>query len=115
MIIDSDQHLYESRTLWLDHIDPAMRGEALRIEDDAVGTPWLRWRGERVGLVEVQKPGRTAEIGAEHRRGRQGVPPLGGYDAGLPAGYLEPARGPTTLAGAGVCGEGVIPHYRRGW
>ena len=60
-IIDSDQHLYESRTLWLDHIEPGLRGEALCIEDDAAGTPWLRWRGQPLGLAEVQLPGRTAE------------------------------------------------------
>ncbi len=24
-IIDSDQHLYETRSLWADHIDPAAR------------------------------------------------------------------------------------------
>src|SRR5262249_60893655 len=102
MIIDSDQHLYESRTLWLDHIDPAMRGEALRIEDDAVGTPWLRWRGERVGLVEVQKPGRTAEIGAEHRRARQGMPLRERDDEALPAGYLETSAGRYQVPELGV-------------
>ena len=24
-VIDSDQHLYETRTMWLDHIDPGPR------------------------------------------------------------------------------------------
>ncbi|MCU1458259.1 MAG: hypothetical protein JWL73_2351, partial [Actinomycetia bacterium] len=32
-VIDSDQHLYESRTMWADHIDPARREDALSIED----------------------------------------------------------------------------------
>ena len=32
-VIDSDQHLYETRTTWLDHIDPAFRDDALRIVD----------------------------------------------------------------------------------
>ena len=49
-IIDSDQHLYEPRTLWLDHIDPGQRLEALRMEDDATGTPWLWWRDRRLGI-----------------------------------------------------------------
>ena len=40
-IIDCDQHLYESRTLWRDHFDPALRDEALRIEDDELGYPWI--------------------------------------------------------------------------
>ena len=30
-IVDSDQHLYESRTLWREHIEPTLRDEALRI------------------------------------------------------------------------------------
>ena len=59
VVIDSDQHLYESRSLWRDHIDPKMRDDALRIEDDAVGTPRVYWRERAVGLAEVQLPGRT--------------------------------------------------------
>ena len=51
-IIDCDQHLYESRTTWLDHCDPSMREEALSIEDDEevvqAGEPessiWLRFK-----------------------------------------------------------------------
>ena len=31
-IVDSDQHLYESRSLWVDHIDPGLRDEALTID-----------------------------------------------------------------------------------
>ena len=36
-VIDSDQHLYETRTTWLDHIDPGHRDDALRITDDELG------------------------------------------------------------------------------
>jgi hypothetical protein len=28
-VIDSDQHLYEYRGLWEEHIDPAMKREAI--------------------------------------------------------------------------------------
>jgi len=35
-VIDSDQHLFESRSLWADHIDPDLADEALAIVDDAV-------------------------------------------------------------------------------
>ena len=38
-IIDSDQHLYETRTLWVDHIDPALRDDALAIVDDELRIP----------------------------------------------------------------------------
>ena len=47
VIIDSDQHLYESRTMWEEHIDPSLRHEALAIVDDELGYPWLTWRGRQ--------------------------------------------------------------------
>ena len=70
-IIDSDQHLYESRTLWREHIDPRMRDEALRIEDDASGTPRLRWRGrdDRLGRSAVpRQPGRGRRVAPTRAR-----------------------------------------------
>ena len=36
-IIDVDQHLYEPRDLWAEHIDPTHRDDALAIEDDDLG------------------------------------------------------------------------------
>jgi len=33
-LVDSDQHHYESRTMWQDHVEPAVRDEALHIVDD---------------------------------------------------------------------------------
>jgi len=51
-IIDVDQHLYESRDLWDQHIDPDLRNEALAIEDDELGHPWVTWRGRRIGAAD---------------------------------------------------------------
>jgi len=56
-VFDSDQHLFESRTLWADHIDPPHRGDALAIVDDELGYPWLTWGDERLSLADVQVPG----------------------------------------------------------
>jgi hypothetical protein len=75
-VIDADQHLVESRTMWREHIDPGDRDDALEIVDDDAGHPWLTWRGEKLGLAEVQTPGETDAIGerkarpagASHRR-----------------------------------------------
>lgn len=114
-IIDSDQHLYESRTLWLDHIDPAMRDEALRIEDDASGTPRVCWRGRPIGLAEVQFPGRTAEIGEAHRRARAGLPPLERYDDVLPRDYWEPSARLAKLSELGVDEAVLFPNYGLLW
>ena len=114
-IIDSDQHLYETRTLWRDHIDPQLRDEALRIEDDAVGTPRLRWRAQDIGIAEVQVPGRTAEIGEHHRRARQGLPPRERYDEVLPRDYWEPAARLAKLADLGVDEAVLFPNYGLLW
>ena len=62
-VIDCDQHLYESRTTWADHIDPGARDDALAIVDDELGYPWLEWRGRRLQLADVQVPGDTAALG----------------------------------------------------
>jgi hypothetical protein len=113
--IDSDQHLYESRTLWVDHIDPALRDEALRIENDASGTPRLTWRAEQLGIAEVQIPGRSLEIGARHRRARDGLPFLGNYDDELPRDYWEPSARLAKLADLGVDEAVLFPNYGLLW
>ncbi len=114
-VIDSDQHLYESRRLWLDHIDPALRADALRIEDDAAGTPWIRWRDQPLGIAEVQVPGQTAEIGEHHRRARAGLPPRDRYDDVLPRDYWEPAARLAKLSDLGVDEAVLFPNYGLLW
>ncbi len=114
-VIDSDQHLYESRTMWREHIDPAMRDDALRIEDDATGTPRLRWRDREIGIAEVQVPGRTADVGERHRRARAGLPSLEAYDEQLPRDYWDPGARLAKLSELGV-DEGVLfPNYGLLW
>lgn len=114
-IIDSDQHLFEARTLWRDHIEPAMRADALCIEDDAIGRPFLRWRGQAIGIAEVQVPGRSAEIGENQRRIRQGLPPQVAYDDALPRDYWEPHARLAKLADLGVDEAVLFPNYGLLW
>jgi predicted TIM-barrel fold metal-dependent hydrolase len=114
-IIDSDQHLYESRTLWLDHIDPKLRDEAIRIEDDASGTPRVRWRDRQLGMAEVQMPGRSSEVGEKHRRARAGLPPAERYDEALPRDYWEPAARLAKLVELGVDEAVLFPNYGLLW
>ena len=91
VIIDSDQHLYESRTLWAQHIDPAFSDEALAIVDDELGYPWLTWRGQRLDMADVQFPGDTAVLGRYRQRCRDHLPPEYRYDEELPAHYWDPS------------------------
>jgi hypothetical protein len=75
-VIDSDQHLYETRTTWLDHIDPGHRDDALCIVNDELGYPWLSWGADhKLGPVDVQMPGQTSELGDRRERIRAGLAP----------------------------------------
>ena len=67
-VIDSDQHLYEYRGLWAEHIDPAHRDDAIRFVDDALGHVRVLWRDRLLSVADVQMPGETDAIGERRRR-----------------------------------------------
>jgi predicted TIM-barrel fold metal-dependent hydrolase len=114
-VIDSDQHLYETRTTWRDHVDPAFREEALRIEDDDLGYPWLMWRDKRLLPVDVQVPGQTSELGERRERIRAGVPAESRYDDVLPRAYWDPTARADRLAEMGVDEAMVFPNFGLTW
>ncbi|MGH9033024.1 MAG: hypothetical protein ACRDZV_12930, partial [Acidimicrobiia bacterium] len=114
-IIDSDQHLYESRTTWLDHIDPGLRDEALRIEDDDLGYAWVLWRDRRLGIADVQLPGDTARIGRHRQRQRAGERAEYSYDELLPDDYWEPRARARRLDDFGVDEAVLFPNYGLLW
>jgi hypothetical protein len=114
-VIDSDQHLYETRTTWLDHIDPAHRDDALRIVDDELGYPWLMWRDRKLGAVDVQFPGKTTELGARRERIRAGLPSDSDYDAELPRDYWDASARAERLADMGVDECVTFPNFGLLW
>ena len=114
-VIDSDQHLYESRDLWQNYCDPARRDDALSIVDDAVGHPWLSWRGERISLADVQWPGETDAIGARRERVRKGLPPEARYDEIIPDDYWNPGARVAKLEQLGVDEAVLFPNYGLTW
>ena len=114
-VIDADQHLVESRTLWSEHIDPSDRDDALAILDDEIGNPWLTWRGTRLGLAEVQTPGETDAIGERKARARRGEPPLVRYDDALPRDHWDPAARVTRLRSMGIDKAMLFPNYGLLW
>jgi predicted TIM-barrel fold metal-dependent hydrolase len=114
-IIDSDQHLFEYRTLWADHIDPAHRDAALAIVDDQAGYSWVTWRDQQVGIADVQIPGDNVTLGRQHERRRQGLPPEYGYDETLPADYWNPAARAAHLSTLGVDEAVLFPNYGLLW
>ena len=89
-IIDSDQHLFEERTLWADHIDPALKTEALSIVDDDLGYAWLTWRGVPLDIADVQIPGDTDRLGQHRQRCREKLTSDYHYDETPSRSLLEP-------------------------
>ena len=114
-IVDSDQHLYESRDLWRDHIDPGARDDALAIVDDDFGYPWLQWRDRRLQLADVQQPGDTDALGRWRERQRTGEPPEYRYDEALPEEYWRPRVRRDHLATMGVDEAVLFPNFGLLW
>jgi predicted TIM-barrel fold metal-dependent hydrolase len=114
-VIDCDQHLYEGRTMWADHIDPDQRDQALAIVDDALGYPWLCWGDRRIELCDVQRPGETSELGGFRVRQRDGLPPDYSYDEALPAAYWEPAARVAALDAMGLDEAVLFPNFGLLW
>ncbi len=92
-IIDSDEHLYEPRSLWVDHIDPGHRHDALTLEDDELGYTWLAWRGQRLEIADVHQPSDVDACGRHRQRQRRAEPAAYTYDEALPDAYWDPGRG----------------------
>ena len=114
-MIDSDQHLVEPRGLWTDLIDPAHRDDAIRMEDDAAGNTWLRWRDLTLGLALVQTPGDTSRIGALQQAARRGDAPAAHYDDLLPDDHWDPAARVDALDAMGVAEALCFPNYGLLW
>jgi predicted TIM-barrel fold metal-dependent hydrolase len=114
-VLDCDQHLYESRMLWRTHVDPPYRDDALEIVDDDLGFPWLTWRGARLGLADVQRPGDTTALGRWRELHRRGEPPEYRYDEALPLDYWEPAARADRVAAMGFDQAVVFPNYGLLW
>lgn len=115
MILDVDQHLSEDRTAWGDYIDPAHRDDALAIEEDERGWPWLTWRGQNLLPVEHQEPHHAADIGAAHLRREAGERAPMTYDEMVPIAYRDPAARIDELDRFGVDASVLFPNYGLGW
>ena len=114
-VIDCDQHLFESRTLWSDYADPKRRDDALRIVDDSAGNAWLQWHGRRMVLADVTVPGETDEVGDRLQRALAGQPPERPYDEALPAAYWQPVARLAELDRLGLDEAFLFPNYGLVW
>lgn len=114
--IDADTHLYETRDLWAQHVDPADRDRALRIVDDDLGHAWLvAPDGRRISLAEVHVPGDVEAVGAYRRRVREGLAPEIRYDDALLDEFWDPSARRGQLDRWGLDGSVVFPNYGLLW
>ena len=113
--IDVDEHLFETRTAWADHIDPAFRADALAIVDDERGWPWLTWRGEQLTTVDVQIPRRPEEIAESHRRMNRGETAPASYEELLPAAYGGGRSRLDSLDRFGLDASVLFPNFGLVW
>jgi predicted TIM-barrel fold metal-dependent hydrolase len=114
-IIDVDQHLFESRTTWSEHIDPADRADALSISDDEAGWPWLTWRGERLTPLEVPIPERSSLIGADRLRRVGGERAPASFDDLVPDSYRLAGARLQLLDTFGLDASVLFPNYGLLW
>lgn len=114
-VIDSDQHLVESRGFWHDHIDPVHRDDAIEFVDDDAGWTWLVWRGQRLGLAEAQTPGDTTTIGDRHQAALRGDPCPARWDDTLPRDHWEPAARRAALRAMHVDEAMLFPNFGLLW
>ncbi|MFZ0667786.1 MAG: hypothetical protein WAM97_18715 [Acidimicrobiales bacterium] len=115
VIIDSDQHLFEPRNLWADHIDPGMRSEALAISDDELGYSHIMWRDKSLGVADVQYPGDSTSIANHHVRRRHGLASEYSYDEQLPDHYWEPRARARHIAEMGLDAAVLFPNFGLLW
>lgn len=113
--IDVDQHLFESRTTWSEHIEPAHRSDALSISDDEAGWPWLTWRGSRLTPLEVPIPERSSLIGQDRLRRLRGERAPASFEDLVPDSYHLAGARLASLDEFGLDAAVMFPNYGLLW
>lgn len=113
--IDVDQHLFESRTTWSEHIEPAHRSDALSISDDEAGWPWLTWRGTRLTPLEVPIPERSTLIGRDRLRRLRGERAPASFEELVPDSYRCAGARLESLDQFGLDAAVMFPNYGLLW
>ena len=114
-VVDADQHLLETRTLWADHMPAAERDGALAIVDDDAGNAWLTWRDRRLVLADVTIPGDTDRVGRRLQRALRGEAPEARYDDELEPRHWNPDARAAALDALGVDQAVLFPNYGLAW
>jgi len=114
-IIDADEHLYETPSLWAGHADPADRDVTLRLDDDDLGHTWLMLGDRRIHLAEVHHPGEVHRMGEYRQQVRDGKPAEVSYHDALPRDFWDPGLRRSLLPAHGVDEAVLFPNYGLLW
>jgi predicted TIM-barrel fold metal-dependent hydrolase len=113
--VDADQHIFEVRDTWRDHIDPGVRDRALAIEDDDLGYAWLTWQGRRLYPAESQQPTKARAIGDLRLRWERGEPAPQSFEETVPASYCDPSARVAALDEFGLDAAVLFPNFGLIW
>jgi predicted TIM-barrel fold metal-dependent hydrolase len=114
-VIDADTHLFETRSLWADHLPADRRHLAVGIEEDDLGYAWLTAPdGRRIHLAEVHTPGDITTMGDRRIRQRAGLPPAAPFGE-LPAHDHDPSARVRLMDDQGVDQAFVFPNFGLFW
>jgi predicted TIM-barrel fold metal-dependent hydrolase len=113
--IDVDQHLFESRSTWTDYIDPDARADALSIDDDEAGWPWLTWRGKQLSPIEIPFPEKSADIGDDRLLRLSGARAPFTFEDKVPLSYGAAAPRLEFLDSFGIDAAVMFPNYGLLW
>lgn len=114
-ILDADSHLFERPELWRDYADPAKRHDALSIENDELGHPFLTHRGRRLMLTWTCEPGSYESIGdliEDHRAGRRSTYD---YASDLTESHWNPSARRDCVDGWGIETSVCFPQWGINW
>ena len=114
-VIDADTHLFETGSLWADHLPVGRRHLALRMEDDELGYVWLTAPdGRRIHLAEIHTPGDIGSMGEGRVRQRAGLPPGVSFHD-LPAHDHDPVARLQLMDRQGVDEAILFPNFGLFW
>jgi predicted TIM-barrel fold metal-dependent hydrolase len=114
-VIDSDTHLYESRTLWSDYADPGDRGKTLCVADDDLGHAWLVFGDRRIAVAEVHHPGDVDKMGQYRQKVLAREKADASYDELLPRAFWDPVARVDDLDRFGIDETVVFPNFGLLW
>jgi predicted TIM-barrel fold metal-dependent hydrolase len=114
-VIDADTHLFETASLWADHLPAGRRHLALRLEEDELGYAWLTAPdGRHIHVAEVHTPGDVGPMGERRARQRAGLAPVISY-RDLPAHDADPEARVRLLDEQRVDEAVVFPNFGLFW